>query len=27
MENVLAVNFADDANAYEALTKLGEVRG
>jgi uncharacterized membrane protein len=25
MENVLAVNFADDANAYEALTKLKEL--
>jgi len=27
MENVLAVNFAADANAYEALTKLKELDG
>jgi uncharacterized membrane protein len=27
MENVLAVNFADDANAYQALTKLKELDG
>jgi ElaB/YqjD/DUF883 family membrane-anchored ribosome-binding protein len=27
MENVLAVNFADDANAYEALSKLKELDG
>jgi uncharacterized membrane protein len=27
MENVLAVNFADDANAYEAMTKLKELDG
>jgi uncharacterized membrane protein len=27
MENVLAVNFVDDANAYEALTKLKELEG
>jgi len=27
MENVLAVNFVDDANAYEALSKLKELDG
>jgi uncharacterized membrane protein len=27
MENVIAVNFADDASAYEALTKLKELEG
>ena len=27
MENVLAVNFVNDANAYEALTKLKELEG
>jgi uncharacterized membrane protein len=27
MENVLAVNFAEDANAYEALSKLKELDG
>jgi uncharacterized membrane protein len=27
MDNVLAINFAEDANAYEALTKLKELDG